>query len=152
MVLTLEVALPLKILFTLKGNPKVIEQDSQLAENNVASSPKRKEKNKKHKELGESSNMELDKEPVVNNPNDIYISDAETKSGNEPENDVDKPEEQEEEIAPPVSKKHGKERGPWVQKPMPFPSKSQKAKEEEHYNKFCKWMKPLFLQIGRAHV
>src|SRR4051812_5910395 len=34
-----------------------------------------------------------------------------------------------------------------VQKPMPFPSKSLKTKEEEHYNKFCEWMKPLFLQI-----
>ena len=30
---------------------------------------------------------------------------------------------------------------------MPFPSKSQKTKEEEHYNKFYEWMKPLFLQI-----
>src|SRR4051812_20011468 len=28
-----------------------------------------------------------------------------------------------------------------------FPSKSVKSKEEEHYNKFCEWMKPLFLQI-----
>src|SRR3954470_23923055 len=31
---------------------------------------------------------------------------------------------------------------------MPFPSKSVKTKEEEHYNKFCEWMKPLFLQIA----
>src|SRR4051812_45668400 len=30
---------------------------------------------------------------------------------------------------------------------MPFPGKSLKSKEEEHYNKFCEWMKPLFLQI-----
>src|SRR4051812_26288114 len=30
---------------------------------------------------------------------------------------------------------------------MPFPSKSVKTKEEEHYNKFCEWMEPLFLQI-----
>jgi hypothetical protein len=34
-----------------------------------------------------------------------------------------------------------------VQKPMPFPNKRHKSKEEEHYNKFCEWMKPLFLQI-----
>jgi hypothetical protein len=39
------------------------------------------------------------------------------------------------------------EREPWVQKPMPFPGKKQKSKEEEHYNRFCEWMKPLFLQI-----
>ena len=29
----------------------------------------------------------------------------------------------------------------------PFPDKKQKSKEDEHYNKFCEWMKPLFLQI-----
>jgi hypothetical protein len=34
-----------------------------------------------------------------------------------------------------------------VQKPMPFPNKKHKSKEEEHYNNFCEWMKPLFLQI-----
>src|SRR4051812_27687646 len=28
-----------------------------------------------------------------------------------------------------------------------FPNKKHKSKEEEHYNKFCEWMKPLFLQI-----
>ena len=47
-----------------EGHPKRIEQESQLAENNIASSPKRKKK--KHKELGETSNIELDKEPVGN--------------------------------------------------------------------------------------
>src|SRR3954470_20716162 len=46
-----------------------------------------------------------------------------------------------------VARRHGKEREPWVQKPMRFPGKSLKTKEEEHYNKFCEWMKPLFLQI-----
>jgi hypothetical protein len=34
-----------------------------------------------------------------------------------------------------------------VQKPMPFPNKKHKSKEEEDYNKVCEWMKPLFLQI-----
>jgi hypothetical protein len=34
-----------------------------------------------------------------------------------------------------------------VQKPMPFPNKKHKSEEEEHYNKFCEWMKPVFLQI-----
>ena len=46
-----------------------------------------------------------------------------------------------------IAKKHGSERGPWVKKQMPFPAKKLKSKEEEHYNKFCDWMKPLFLQI-----
>ena len=67
-----------------EGHPKMIEQESQLAENNITSSPKKKKKKKrkKHKELGEASNMELDKEPTSNNPNDVSISDAETESGN----------------------------------------------------------------------
>src|SRR3954467_17887 len=30
---------------------------------------------------------------------------------------------------------------------MPLRGKKHKSKEEEHYNKFCEWMKPLFLQI-----
>ena len=30
---------------------------------------------------------------------------------------------------------------------MPFPDKKHKSKEEEDYNMFCEWMKPLFLQI-----
>src|SRR4051812_19338306 len=45
-----------------------------------------------------------------------------------------------------IARRHGKDREPCVQKSMPFPSKSLKTKEEEHYNKFCEWMKPLFLQ------
>src|SRR3954467_7679250 len=30
---------------------------------------------------------------------------------------------------------------------MPFRGKSFKTKKVEHHNKFCEWMKPLFLQI-----
>ena len=30
---------------------------------------------------------------------------------------------------------------------MPFPAKQLKSKEEDDYNRFCDWMKPLFLQI-----
>src|SRR3954464_11437359 len=41
----------------------------------------------------------------------------------------------------------GRKENHGYKKPMPFPSKSLKTKEEEHYNKFCEWMKPLFLQI-----
>ena len=62
--------------------------------------------------------MEFDKESLVNNPNDVSISDAETESDNEHEDDINKPEEQEEVTAPPVAKKHGRKREPWVQKPI----------------------------------
>ena len=54
--------------------------------------------------------MELDKEPTINNPNVVSTSDAETEIGNEHDNDINEPEEQEEETAPHVAKKHGKER------------------------------------------
>ena len=105
---------------------------------------------KKHKTIVEPS------EPAID-PNSISISDAETKSGNE-ENEAPNEEKVEEEPENHtkntkytkedfVAKKRGSEREPWVQKPMPFPDKKHKSKEDEHYNKFCEWMKPLFLQI-----
>ncbi|KAK1685532.1 hypothetical protein QYE76_046380 [Lolium multiflorum] len=62
-----------------EGHPKRIEQDSQRIEPSAHS---RKKKKKKHKNVVESS------EPV-NDPNSIYISDAETESGNEHDNDKD---------------------------------------------------------------
>ncbi|KAK1678436.1 hypothetical protein QYE76_039284 [Lolium multiflorum] len=137
-----------------EGHPKRIEQDSQRIEPRAPS----KKKKKKHKNVVESS------EPV-NDPNSISISDAETESGNEHDNnngndknDVSDKEEVEDEPEKQdknkkytkedfIAKKHGNEREPWVQKQMPFPAKKLKSKEEEHYNKFCDWMKPLFLQI-----
>ncbi|KAK1631261.1 hypothetical protein QYE76_005576 [Lolium multiflorum] len=135
-----------------EGHPKRVEQDSQLIKTSAPS----KKKKKKHKNVVESS------EPV-NDPNSISISDAETESGNEHDKDNDKndtPDKEEIEKEPEkpaknkkytkedfITEKHGNEREPWVQKQMPFPAKKLKSKEEEHYNKFCDWMKPLFLQI-----
>ncbi|KAK1665557.1 hypothetical protein QYE76_053716 [Lolium multiflorum] len=60
-----------------EGHPKRVEQDSQLIKTSAPS------KKKKHKNVVESS------EPV-NDPNSISISDAETESGNEHEEDNDK--------------------------------------------------------------
>ncbi|KAK1665525.1 hypothetical protein QYE76_053684 [Lolium multiflorum] len=136
-----------------EGHPKRIEQDSQRTKETDSPSKKKK---KKHKAVVESS------EPV-NDPNSISISDAETESGNEHDEDNDNndtPDKEEIEKEPEkhaknkkytkedfITKKHGNEREPWVQKQMPFPAKKLKSKEEEHYNKFCDWMKPLFLQI-----
>ncbi|KAK1651135.1 hypothetical protein QYE76_068940 [Lolium multiflorum] len=135
-----------------EGHPKRVEQDSQLIKTSAPS----KKKKKKHKNVVESSKP-------VNDPNSISISDAETESGNEHDKDNDKddtPDKEEIEKEPEkhaknkkytkedfITEKHGNEREPWVQKPMPFPAKKLKSKEEEHYNKFCDWMKPLFLQI-----
>src|SRR3954469_20464917 len=141
-----------------EGHPKRIEQDSQMQEEEIFSSPKKKKKKKKHKEA-DNSNDSIEEEEQTVDPNSISTSDAETEGGAEPEKDAEKndPPEVREEEAPDKRKKytredflarrHEKEREPWVQKSMPFPGKSVKTKEEAHYNKFCEWMKPLFLQI-----
>ena len=135
-----------------EGHPKRIEQDSQQGE---SSGSPRKRKKKKHRIVEEPL------EPVVD-PNSIFVSDGETESGNE-ENDAPDIEKVEEEPKRHtkntkytkedfVAKKHGSEREPWVQKPMSFPDKKHKSKEDEHYNKFCEWMKPLFLQIHLTEI
>src|SRR4051812_8316116 len=142
----------------LEGHPKRIEQDSQVQEEEIVSSPKKKKKKNKHKEA-DNSNDPIEEEGQAVDPNNISTSDDETVDGAEPEKDVEKndpPEIREEEVPDKhkkytredfLARRHGKEREPWVQKPMPFPGKSVKTKEQEHYNKFCEWMKPLFLQI-----
>ena len=97
---------------------------------------------------------------IPENPNDISISDAETQSGSEhspsdndevqedtqtnnkePDNDVEiepavdldnpQPKNKRYDKRDFVARKHGKEREPWVQKPIPFPPKSTKKKDDE---------------------
>ena len=95
---------------------------------------KSKKKKKKHKTIVESSELAKD-------PNSIYISDAETESGND-KNDASDKEEIEEDPEKHtkntkytkedfIATKHSSEREPWVQKPMPFPDKKHKSKVEE---------------------
>ena len=107
------------------------------------------------------------------NPNDISISDAETQSGNEHEpnenvnddvHDDDQPSNDNDvEIEPAVdldnpqsknqhydkrdfvARKHGKEREPWVQKPMPFPPKPSNKKDDEDFERFAEMIRPIFL-------
>jgi hypothetical protein len=103
-------------------------------------------KKKKHKTVAKSSESGKD-------PNSVSIYDAETESGNA--SDKEEVEEEPEKLAKNakytkedfIANKYGSERESCMQKPMPFPGKKHKSKEEEHYNKFCEWMKPLFLQI-----
>src|SRR3954464_11713508 len=130
-----------------EGDPNRIEQDSQRA-NDIGTTSQKKEK-KKSKNGVESSEQ-------VRDPNSVSISDAETESGNDKSDTSDKEIEEEPEKHTRSTKftkedfianKHGKEREPWVQKPLPFPNKKHKSKEEEHYNKYSEWMKPWFLQI-----
>jgi hypothetical protein len=125
-----------------EGHPKRIEQDSQHDAGNGILSKKKK----KHKTVAESSKTGKD-------PNSVSISDVGTESGNA--SDKEEVEEEPENLAKNakytkedfIANKHGSEREPWVQKPMPFLGKKHESKEEEHYNRFCEWMKPLFLQI-----
>ena len=44
-----------------------------------------------------------------------------------------------------VARKHGKEREPWVQKPMPFPPKPTKKKDDEEFERFAEILRPVFL-------
>ena len=138
------------------GHPKRIEQDSQR--NNVdAPSPYKKKKKKNDRTLHASSEPIAEPlenpndisisdaetqsgdehEPSDNVNNNVHV-DAQPNNEKEPDNDV--------EIEPPVhldnpqsknkrydkrdfvARKHGKEREPWVQKPMPFPPKSTKKR------------------------
>jgi hypothetical protein len=127
-----------------EGHPKRIEQDSQRTSRYDIPSKKKK---KKHKIVAESSKAGKD-------PNSVSISDAETELGDAP--GKEEVEEEPEKLAKNakytkkdfIANKHGNEREPWVQKPMPFLGKKHKSKEDEHYNRFCEWMKPLFLQIS----
>ena len=129
-----------------EGHPKRVEQDSQRTSSDDIP-PKKK---KKHKATAESSDAGKD-------PNNVSISDAETEPGDASDKEEDKEEVEEEPEKSDknakytkedfIANKHGNERELWVQKPMPFPGKKHKSKEEEHYNRFCEWMRPLFLQI-----
>src|SRR6187399_2896771 len=125
-----------------EGHPKGIEQDSQRANLDAPSSSKKKKK-KNDRNLHASSEPVAN---TPENPNDISVSDAETQSGNEhepsdninddvhddaqPNNDNDVEIEPVVDLDNPQSKnqhydkrdfvarKHGREREPWVQKPM----------------------------------
>ena len=46
-----------------------------------------------------------------------------------------------------VARKHGKEREPWVQKPMPFPPKPSKKKDDEDFEHFAEMIRPIFLRM-----
>ncbi|KAI4974853.1 hypothetical protein ZWY2020_048460 [Hordeum vulgare] len=114
------------------------------------------------------------------NPNDISISDAETQSSNEhepsdninddvhadaqPSNDNDVEIEPAVDLDNPepkskrydkrdfVARKHGREREPWVQKPMPFPPKPSKKKDDVDFQRFAEMLRPVFLRMRLTNV
>ena len=154
-----------------EGYPKRIEQVSQR--NNVdAPSPSKRKKKKNDKTLHASSEPITE---TPENPNDISIFDAETQSGNEPEPsdnvnddvhvdaqpsnnndieiepavDLDNPQSKNQRYDKRdfIARKHGKEREPWVQKPMPFPPKPSKKKDDEDFERFAEMIRPIFLRM-----
>ena len=51
-----------------------------------------------------------------------------------------------------VARKHGREREPWVQKPMPFPPKPSKTKDDEDFERFAEMIRPIFLHMRLTDV
>ncbi|KAI5005732.1 hypothetical protein ZWY2020_032975 [Hordeum vulgare] len=97
-------------------------------------------------------------------PNDIFASNAETQSGDEHEpgdnmdsdvhNNAQPSHDEDVEIEPTANpdnpqpkkyykndfylRKHGKEREPWVQRPMPFPPNTSKKKDDEDFERLLR--------------
>ena len=46
-----------------------------------------------------------------------------------------------------AARKHGKEREPWVQKPMPFHPKPSKKKDDEDFERFVEMIRHVFLEM-----
>ncbi|KAI4997792.1 hypothetical protein ZWY2020_053134 [Hordeum vulgare] len=150
-----------------EGHPKRIDQDSQGINADTPSHPK--EKKKDDRSLHASSPNTVTPEE----PNDISASDVETQSGDEHEpgdnmdndvhNNVQPSNDEDVEIEPTVNpdnpqpkkydkndftaRKHGKEREPWVQRPMPFPPKPSKKKDDEDFERFVEMIRSVFLQM-----
>ena len=90
--------------------------------------------------------------------NDEVHEDTQTNNDKDPDNDF--------ELEPPVdldnpqpknkrydkgdfvARKHGKEREPWVQKPMPFPPKSTKNNDDEEFERFAEMLRPVFCVLA----
>ena len=134
---------------------------------------KRKRKGKTDRTLHVTSEPVVEK--PSDNDNDVSISDAETQYGNEhspsdnenenynddahvdaqPNNyveiepvvDLDNPQPKNKcyDKRDFVAKKHGKERKPWVQKPMPFLPKPSMEKDDEEFERFAEKHRPVFL-------
>ncbi|KAI4993768.1 hypothetical protein ZWY2020_008081 [Hordeum vulgare] len=151
------------------GHPKRIEQDSQGVSTDAPSHPRKKKEDDRN--LHASNPVAATPE----SPNDASVSDAETQSGDEQEpndniysdvhEDAQPSNDKDVEIEPSVdldnpqpknriynkndftSRKHGKEREPWVQKPMLFPPKPSKKKDDEDFERFVEMIRPVFLQM-----
>ncbi|KAI5012442.1 hypothetical protein ZWY2020_024576 [Hordeum vulgare] len=159
-----------------EGHPKRTEQDSQGVNTDAPSHPGIRKKKKDDRNLHASKPVALTPE----NPNDVSVCDAETQSGDEhepsdnidngvhvdgqPSNDKDVEIEPVIDLDNPqpknkrydkndfIARKHGKQREPWVQKPMPFPPKPSKKKDDEDFERFVEMIRPVFLQMHLTNM
>ncbi|KAI5011934.1 hypothetical protein ZWY2020_024068 [Hordeum vulgare] len=148
-----------------EGHPKRTDQDSQGLNADTPSHPKNKKKR-------DDRNLHVSSQNTVTpeEPNDISVCDAETQSCDEHEpgdnmdndvhNNAQPSNDKDVEIQPTVNpdspqpkrydkndftaRKHGKEREPWVQRPMPFPPKPSKKKDDDDFEHFIEMLRPVF--------
>src|SRR6266511_1440515 len=91
-------------------------------------------------------------EPINNDNIDVHV-DAQPSNDNdvEIEHDVDldnpQPKNKRYDKRDFIARKHGKEREPWVQKPMPFPPKPSKKNDDEEFERFAEIIRPIFLRM-----
>jgi len=134
--------------------------------------PNRKEQEalKKKSSAGKFPNVNKDIDDSEEQDKDISISDAETEDNNneeeespspeeEPQEDenIEEPEPNDKEDPPPSTEKNkkkshpnpqrGKDRDPWVQKPIPYPQEVIKTLDDARFEKFFELIKSLCLQI-----
>ncbi|KAI4990928.1 hypothetical protein ZWY2020_039299 [Hordeum vulgare] len=150
-----------------EGHPKRIDQDSQGINIDTPSHPKEKKKDDRNLDVSSPNTV------TPEEPNDISTSNVETQSGDEHEpgdnmdrdvhNNAQPSNDEYVEIEPTVNpdnpqpkrydkndftaRKHGKEREPWVQRPIPFPPKTSKKKDDEDFERFIEMVRPVFLQM-----
>ncbi|KAI4983851.1 hypothetical protein ZWY2020_025717 [Hordeum vulgare] len=151
----------------LACHPKRIDQDSQGINAHTPGHPKEKKKDDRNLHAATPNTV------TPEEPNDISASDEETQSNDEHEpgdnmesdvhNDAQPSNVEDVEIEPTVNpdnpqpkrydkndftaRKHGKEREPWVQRPMPIPPKPSKKKDDEDFEHFVEMIRPVFLQM-----
>src|SRR3989337_865292 len=160
-----------------EGHPKRIEQDSQRINADAPIPSKKKKKKRNDRTLHVSSEPEVEKpledsndvsisdaetqsgneQPPDDNNNDDTHVDTQPDNDKEPDNDIEMEPTVDLDNPPSknthydkrdfVARKHGKEREPWVQKPMPFPPKPSKKKDDEDFELFAEMIRPIFLRM-----
>ena len=96
-------------------------------------------------------------EPSDNADNDVHV-DAQPSNDNdveiEPDVDLDNPQSKNQHYDKRdfFARKHGKEREPWVQKPMPSPPKPSKKMDDEDFERFAETIRPIFLRMRLTNM